>query len=207
MKQTESSLLSQQRLFSRALLHSGRQRSLERWTSNRKVVSSNPRADKVQICRSAPEQAVNPYVLNWLAWLNKGKIKKYIKKFRYIGLSIYLTFHHKCPSSSQIQWQYSSQDFSHCLPPVKQSTTSPRSLPSPGRDRMSCKGHSIPAGLLNNLLQAQGLSPPRVETGCPVRNTVVQHFTLAPCLHTKKDQESPCSNYWPKLHTLDLVLW
>ena len=32
---------------------------LECWTSNRKVASSNPRADKVQICRSAPEQAVN----------------------------------------------------------------------------------------------------------------------------------------------------
>ena len=27
-----------------------------------KVVSSNPRADKVQICRSAPEQAVKPTV-------------------------------------------------------------------------------------------------------------------------------------------------
>jgi hypothetical protein len=29
---------------------------LERWTRNRKVASSKPRADKVQICRSAPEQ-------------------------------------------------------------------------------------------------------------------------------------------------------
>uniref|UniRef100_A0A8C7M9J3 Uncharacterized protein n=1 Tax=Oncorhynchus kisutch TaxID=8019 RepID=A0A8C7M9J3_ONCKI len=29
-------------------------------SGNRKVTSSNPRADKVQICRSAPEQAVNP---------------------------------------------------------------------------------------------------------------------------------------------------
>uniref|UniRef100_A0A8C7D2Q6 ArfGAP with SH3 domain, ankyrin repeat and PH domain 3 n=1 Tax=Oncorhynchus kisutch TaxID=8019 RepID=A0A8C7D2Q6_ONCKI len=36
---------------------------LERWTSNRKVARSNPRADKVQICRSAPEQAVNPLFL------------------------------------------------------------------------------------------------------------------------------------------------
>ena len=30
---------------------------------NWKVASSNPRADKVQICRSAPEQAVNPLFL------------------------------------------------------------------------------------------------------------------------------------------------
>ena len=29
---------------------------LERWTNNRKVASSNPRADKVKICCSAPEQ-------------------------------------------------------------------------------------------------------------------------------------------------------
>ena len=36
------------------------------WTSNRKVASSNPRADKVQICRSAPEQAVNPLFLDQL---------------------------------------------------------------------------------------------------------------------------------------------
>ena len=36
---------------------------LERWTSNRKVASLNPRADKVQICRSALEQAVNPLFL------------------------------------------------------------------------------------------------------------------------------------------------
>ena len=28
-----------------------------------KVASSNPRADNVQICRSAPEQAVNPLFL------------------------------------------------------------------------------------------------------------------------------------------------
>ena len=28
---------------------------LECWTSNRKVARSNPRADKVKICRSAPE--------------------------------------------------------------------------------------------------------------------------------------------------------
>ena len=40
-----------------------RQGSLVSWTSNRKVASSNPRADKVQICRSAPEQAVNPLFL------------------------------------------------------------------------------------------------------------------------------------------------
>uniref|UniRef100_A0A8L0DNQ3 Uncharacterized protein n=1 Tax=Oncorhynchus mykiss TaxID=8022 RepID=A0A8L0DNQ3_ONCMY len=34
-----------------------------RWTSKRKVSCSNPRGDKVQICHSAPEQAVNPLFL------------------------------------------------------------------------------------------------------------------------------------------------
>jgi hypothetical protein len=29
---------------------------LEHWTSNRKVARLNPRADKVKICRSVPEQ-------------------------------------------------------------------------------------------------------------------------------------------------------
>jgi hypothetical protein len=38
---------------------------LEHWTSNRKVAVSNPRTDKVQICRSAPEQAVNVLFLGY----------------------------------------------------------------------------------------------------------------------------------------------
>ena len=36
---------------------------LERWTCNRKVASSNPRTDKVKICRSAPEQESSQAVI------------------------------------------------------------------------------------------------------------------------------------------------